>query len=146
MQPSNFITPGLFKTVNGDSSQPIHGGHRIIINMCSNSGDWEDNNTNKRWEKVKTEYKQWFRSQNKFIMGEMQVINVQSDTTVVNMLVLNKNEFDNDALFKCMDKVGELAKDFVSNVHINKGSNWAPIESMLVDRIIKRGINVTIYE
>ena len=142
MQPSKYIIPGRLKTIEGDASIPMCAGHRLIINVCSDDGTWDKNKTGIRWDKVKTEYLKWYRSQIKFVPGEIQEINVQSDTAVLNVL-LNSDE---QTLLKCIDKIGELAITYGSSVHINKRKdNWKTFEKALVEKIIKRGINVTIY-
>ncbi|KKN66646.1 hypothetical protein LCGC14_0469810 [marine sediment metagenome] len=149
MQPSNYIIAGRLKSVEGDSSLPIAAGHRIIVNLCSTDGEWESSSElGERWEKIKQEYTRWYRSQHKFTIGEVQEINVQSDTCLVNALVYDGDHIlDEEAVTEFADKVGNLAKDYSSSVHIN-GTNdddWGMIETQLVEKIIKRGVNVTVY-
>lgn len=149
MQPSNYIIAGRFKTINGDSSLPIAAGHRIIVNLCGTDGEWKKSSTKlgKRWEKIKLSYARWFRSQNKFTTGQLQEVNVQSDTCLINAIVYNEeNELDEDALTTAIDKIGNLAKEYSSSVHINKtDDNWQTIETQFIEKIIKRGVNVSVY-
>ena len=150
MQPSNYVIAGRLKSIDGDSSLPIAAGHRIIVNLCGTDGEWNSSSEalGKRWEKIKQEYTRWYRSQNKFITGEVQEVNVQSDTCLVNALVFNSDQvLDEEALTKFADKIGNMAKDYGSSVHIN-GTNdddWNKIETQLVEKVIKRGVNVTVY-
>jgi len=150
MQPSKYIIAGRLKTVDGDSSLPIAAGHRIIVNLCNAEGMWLDSasSVSKRWPQAKQEYNRWYRSQNKFKLGEIQEINTQSDTCIVNILVCNKElSVDEAALTSCVDKIGNLAVNYSSSVHINNfDNNWNVIETQLVEKIIKRGINVNVYK
>ena len=150
MQPSKFITAGRLKTVDGDSSLPIAAGHRIIVNLCGAEGVWPSSaeSVSKRWPQIKQEYTRWYRSQIKFKLGEIQETNMQSDTCIVNILVCNKDlSIDEAALTTCVDKIGNLAVECSSSVHINNfDNNWNIIETQLVEKVIKRGINVTIYK
>jgi hypothetical protein len=149
MQPSKYITAGRLKTVDGDSSLPIAAGHRIIINLCNAEGVWLNSadSITKRWPQTKQEYVRWHRFQTKFKLGELQEVNMQSDTCVANILVCNKDSsIDEPALTSCIDKIGNLAVNYGSSVHINNfDNNWNIIETQLIEKVIKRGINVTIY-
>jgi O-acetyl-ADP-ribose deacetylase (regulator of RNase III) len=163
MQPSNFITPGLLRYVEGDATVPISAGHRLIIHVCNDIGKWGSGFVlalSKRWAKTKEEYKMWYISQNNFKLGEVQEVSVQSDTIVVNMIAqhgIGKDEDGNppiryDALEKCLDQVGELACDYRSRIHGPRFGadracgDWEKIEKLIKERLIKRGINVTIYD
>lgn len=171
MKPSNFIIPGRLKYVTGDATIPESAGHRLIIHVCNSVGAWGAGFVlalSKRWKKTEEEYRRWFRSQTNFNLGEIQAVNVQSDTTVVNMLAQHGIGIDEagqiplryDALETCLDKVGELAVTSGSSIHaprfgagLSAGKTsgydpevWAKIENMIVDKLIRRGINVTIYD
>ncbi len=149
MQPSKFITPGRFKTVTGEATVPIAAGHRIIINVCDDSGKWENEfstKLSKRWKKAEQEYNRWYRSQYNFKLGELQEVGVQSDTLIVNALVRSNNGLSLDAFERCVDKVGEIAYDYGSSVHVSQYDDWQDMENTVVEKIIKRGINVTVYK
>jgi hypothetical protein len=150
MQPSNYVIAGRFKTVDGDSSQPIAAGHRVIVNLCGTDGEWKASSESlgKRWDKVKLEYTRWYRSQHAFKTGEVREVNVQSDTCLANAMVFNDdNVLDEDAVTKVADRLGSMAKEYGSSVHINctNDDNWVTVETQLVEKIIKRGVNVTVY-
>ena len=147
MKPNEFIIKGRFKKTAGTVTIPLAAGHRIILNPCSNDGVWSDDNKviSKRWGKVHTDYTRWHRSQNKFELGETQEVNVQSDTAIFNMLIQDDDgNIDYNAASMCLDKIGELAVTNGSSVHTNiRDEN---VLKLLTDLIIKRGINVTVYE
>ena len=151
MQPSNYVLKGEFKRRNGSSSMPHAGGHRIIINLCNDSGDvWEKTAATypveKRWPKCGQEYRRWYLSQYHFKLGEVQEVNVQSDTCLANVIVFQADgSLDEEALTKAIDRIGEMAYDYNSSVHIQQTQPWDKIEGALIEKIIKRGKNVTVY-
>lgn len=163
MKPSKFVIPGRLKYVTGDATIPEAAGHRLIIHVCNDIGAWGAGfvlAVTKRWKKPEDEYKKWFRGKTGFKLGEIQNVDVQSDTTVVNMVAqhdLGKDEDGQiplryDALETCLDKVGELAIKTGSSIHAPRfgaglaGGEWSKIETLIVERLIRRGINVTIYD
>lgn len=163
MKPNKFVIPGRLRYTTGDATIPESAGHRLIIHVCNDIGAWGAGfvlAVSKRWKKPEAEYKSWFRSKTNLKLGEIQNVDVQSDTAVVNMVAqrgLGKDEDGQiplryDALESCLDKVGELALKTGSSVHAPRfgaglaGGEWNRIEPMIVDKLIRRGINVTIYD
>lgn len=162
MKPSKFTIPGRLKYISGDALIPESGGHRLIIHCCNSIGAWGRGFVlalSKRWKKPEEEYRKWHRSQANFKLGEIQVVDVQSDTAVINMIaqvgIYKKDDqipLRYEALETCLDKVGELALQTGSSIHAPRfgaglaGGNWGEIEPIIVSKLIKRGINVTIYD
>ena len=150
MQPSNYRIPGRLKTIEGDVSNPAAGGHKMIVNLCSINGKWTEDNesVSKRWDKARLEYIKWYNSQYNFKLGEIQEVNVQSDTCIINALVYGSKDPDkllDVALERCADRIGELAEDYSSNVHL-KAVNDENLQQQFIEKVIKRGINVTFYK
>jgi hypothetical protein len=158
MRPSNFIIPGSLSYRFGSATVPNAAGHRIIVQPIRDNGKYEESFNkliSKRWPLVEREYKRWYRSQKNFKLGEIQAINVQSDTTIINMLCekAKKRAFPlcYQSLQMCLEKVGLIAIDQGSSIHAPmigkrfKKNNWDKIESIITHEIIKRGINMTFY-
>lgn len=170
-QQKSYKTPGLLRYKEGDATIPVSAGHRLIIHICNDIGGWGRGFVvalSKRWKKPEEEYRKWFRGQNNFKLGEIQPVEVQSDTTVINMIAQRDIVSDEngvpplrvDALASCLDKVGELAIRNGSSVHaprIGAGlaagvangydkDTWVVVESLIIEKLIKRGVNVTIYD
>lgn len=148
MKPNDFITPGLFRTISGDSSNPPVGGYKMIINFCGVEGEWSDSSKklSHRWPKIQQEYRLWYRAQKNFKFGEIQEILVQSDCTVINALVYKDLELDLKALEACISKIGDRSHYEKASVHVNENDHWKIIEPILIKEIIRRGINVTTYK
>jgi len=150
-QPNKNFLPGNLKTIKGaDASIPHAGDNRIILCFCDLNGTLESDFAKtlvKRWAKVNSEYRGWYRSQNAtFKMGKILPISVQTDTEVVCMLVINTGEFDYEAMKDAMISLGRYASTDKKNIHINKTEeNWDKIEPMLDEHFIKSGVNVNVY-
>jgi O-acetyl-ADP-ribose deacetylase (regulator of RNase III) len=168
---TNFLK-GRLKYMTGDATVPESGGHRLIIQINNDLGvigAGFSGALNRRWPKVGEEYKRWARSQQNFKGGEIQTVAVQSDTTVVNMIaqhgILSKTPdgalamtgpndppIRYEQLEKCLEKVAALAKFNGSSVHAPRigaglaGGDWAKIEAIIIDKLVNKGINVTIYD
>ena len=158
---------GMLRYVEGDATLPSGGGHRMIIHCCNTEGAWGAGFVvalSKRWKKPENEYRLWYRSQgegrNKFKLGEIQVVDIQSDLAVVNMIGQKGCYQDKDgnppirydAIKSCLEKVAKEAKDRGSSVHAPRfgaglaGGDWNKIEALLTECLINKGINVTVYD
>jgi hypothetical protein len=150
-QYGSFIAGGYLNFVTGDIMNTNISRHKIILNLCSLSGQWEDSSLHtiidNKWKNVGYEFRKWYHSQYKFILGELQEVIVQSDMTVMNVLVYDvDNKLDNKILDSCLNKVAELAKLYNSTVYAhNTGDEWSVIEKAIIDKIIRNGITVSIF-
>ena len=157
---------GLLKYVEGDATLPRGGGHRMLIHVCNDIGGFGAGVAQaiaQRYPKVRDQYKLWFRAQtldfNKFELGSIQIVPVQTDLSVVNMIAQSGIGPDSqgnppiryDAVRTCLQKVLKAAKDSQSSIHAPKfgaglaGGDWAVIEQMINEILIDNGMNVTIY-
>ena len=163
MQPSKFITQGILKYVKGDVCNPRGGGHRIVVQINNDIGAYGAGVSGaiaKRWPKVEQEYRKWYRSQNNFKGGEIQIVDVQTDIAVANMIAQHgiKTAGEGlppiryDQLRDCMNKVGEQACETNSSIHGPRfgaglaGGDWNQIEQLIKELWLARGRNVTIYD
>lgn len=170
-QPSKIINRGLLRYVKGDATIPRGGAHRILMHICNDVGGWGRGFVvalAKRYPKTEQQYRIWYRAQidgrTPFKLGEVQMVELQSDLAVANMIAQHdtKPEVSNDgkvtppiryeALKNCLGKVAKEAKDRNSSVHAPRlgaglsGGDWAEIEKLIKEVLIDRGINVTIYD
>lgn len=164
--------PGILRYRVGNVTIPEAGGFRIIIQIVNDLGvigAGVSGAISKRWPLITQEYKKWYRSQTNFKGGQVQEIQVQSDTSIVNMIVQHgitaqTNPSDPpiryEQLAECLEKVAILAKNSSASVHAprigaglaaNCSSGfdpevWAKIEQLLIEKLVNKGINVTIYD
>jgi hypothetical protein len=147
----NTFFLGLLRYIKGTAAVPHSSDNRMILNLLDMDGEWSDpfsTDLAKRWPKAKEQFRAWFRSKNKFALGEYQIVQVQSDTSIVNLLVKSNNTLDLVALDNALVKLGKELSLSKSNVHISKiaGDNWPQIESLLKTALLKKAVNVTVYE
>mgnify|MGYP001032564915 CR=1 FL=1 len=154
MKPNNFNVKGVWKEREGSVAEVHAGGHCIILNLCSVSGDvWDKDSelglVSKRWPKGGLEYRRWYLGQYRFNLGNISEVNVQSTVCIANALVKDaEGNFVPEALEKAIDRVGEMAYEYGSSVHVQKqGSeeDWNAVTELLKDKIIKRSKNVIVY-
>lgn len=172
-QTPNF-NRGLLKFIKGDATLPHGGGHRMLIHSCNTDGIWGggfSGSLSKRWKKPEEQYRLWFRAQVldrvKFQVGEIQIVDIQTDLAVVNMLgeqgahstvvetadgKITVPPIRYEAIRSCLGKIAKEAKDRQSSVHAPRfgsglsGGDWAIIESLVKECLIDKGLNVTIYD
>jgi hypothetical protein len=140
---------GNMRTMNGSAEIPNSSDNRIILFFADMSGDAKDPlalKLIKRWEKCKTEFRGWWRGQVDFKLGKTLPVTVQTDTTILELLVLVNNVMDYTALKDALISAGRYCSANKYNVHINKNYDWSQIEPMLIEYFVKSGVNVTVYQ
>jgi len=161
---------GTLKYRKGDATQPQSGGFNYIIHICNNLPGWGKGFVlalSKRWKKPEEQYRLWARSRVldniPFKLGEIQIVPVQSDCSVINMIAQEGIEtkivdgvevppIRYEALRSCLNKVAKEVKDNAGMVCGPRfgaglsGGDWNVIEQMIDEILIEKGINVTIYD
>ena len=164
-RPSNFSPQGRLKVTVGSAIIPESAGLRYILQIVNDHGQHVgtfSKQISKRWPAVETNYRQAYRLSNgQLKLGSVQFVQVQSDIIVVNMVAAHGSEEDEDnvppirydALERCLDQVGQEIAYNRGSVHIPRfgvidisGSEWERVEPLLVNQLLKRGINVTVYD
>lgn len=148
---NKFITPGKMKQVNATIIAPENAGLRFVLNACGVSGKFESKLgtlLNKRWSKVREDYKGWHATQHNFKLGLLNTTAVSSDTWVVNMLVEDKDgNLDQAALQLAVKKVADLAKYEHASVHVSNilTTEVPELQPLLAKNLAEEGINVYFY-
>lgn len=151
-QPSNFIPKGRLKEFSGDLSIPESAGNRFVLVLVSDEKkDTDGGSVYSRWGAAEREYKIWYNNSfgkmNEWL-GQIKTVQVQSDTTVANLLCKHGTKIDYEALEKCLDAVGKEAANASGTIHMNKigtGKNWKKVQGMIEELLLKRGLNVNVY-
>lgn len=162
-KPSDHNPKGLIRFVKGDATNPQGSNTRYILQIVNNEGKYGagfSGALSRRWPKVESEYRKWWREKfGKLVLGDIQIIQILSDLVVINMVAQNGIVGENNpkpidyiALQKCLSKAGDEISKYNSSVHmprIGAGlamGNWEEIEKLIEQELLKRGINVTVYD
>ncbi|MCF3121647.1 Appr-1-p processing protein [Streptomyces arenae] len=150
--------------VRGDATAPLGKGVKLIAHVCNDLGGWGKGfvlAVSRRWPEPKKAYRQWHRDRaaNDFGLGAVQFVDVGRGLWVANMVgqrgirrgskgVPVRYEAIDTALAALADKAVELG----ASVHMPRigcglaGGTWSRIEPLIAERLVARGIPVTVYD
>lgn len=149
--------------VKGDATQPIVEGNKIICHICNDIGGWGRGFVlaiSKKWKTPEIEYREWHKKGDNFLLGEIQLVAVESDIWVVNMIAQHKINSNSqgippiryDALEKCLIKLSKQALQLNASVHMPRigcglaGGKWEEIGPLIINYLIKKEIKVFVYD
>lgn len=149
--------------MKGDATQPNGEGNKIIVHICNDIGGWGKGFVmaiSKRWEEPEKHYREWFKSKDGFLLGEVQFVKVETDVWVANMIgqhKINKDENGNapiryEAVLSALTKVGYFALQNNASVHMPRigcglaGGKWEEIEPLITSALLQKNVSVTVYD
>ena len=111
----------LINYIKGDATSPVGIDKKLIVHICNDIGGWGKGFVlaiSKKWKKPEKEYREWFKSKEKFELGEVQFVNVKSDITIANMIGQHKIKKMNgqipiryEAVKSCLEKVAVFSRE-----------------------------------
>ncbi|MEV5976290.1 macro domain-containing protein [Streptomyces sp. NPDC052114] len=150
--------------VRGDTTAPLGQGVKLIAHVCNDLGGWGKGfvlAVSRRWPEPEKAYRRWHRerAKNDFGLGAVQFVDVGRGLWVANMVgqrgmrtgskgVPVRYEAIDTALTALADKAVELG----ASVHMPRigcglaGGTWSRVESLIAERLVARGISVTVYD
>ncbi|MFI6034601.1 macro domain-containing protein [Streptomyces sp. NPDC051315] len=150
--------------VRGDATVPSVKGVKVIAHVCNDIGGWGKGFVvalSRRWPEPEAAYRAWHRNRaaNDFGLGAVQCVQVEPYVWVANMVgqrgtrtgskgVPVRYEAIDTALARLAGKAAELD----ASVHMPRigcglaGGKWSRIEPLITERLVKRGITVTVYD
>ncbi|WP_419667961.1 macro domain-containing protein [Streptomyces sp. 2-1] len=150
--------------VRGDATTPLGKGVKLIAHVCNDIGGWGKGFVlalSNRWPEPEAAYRRWHRERagNDFALGATQFVKVDRYMWVANMIgqrgtktgskgVPVRYEAIDAALAPLADKALELG----ASVHMPRigcglaGGKWSRVEPLITERLIGRGIKVTVYD
>jgi O-acetyl-ADP-ribose deacetylase (regulator of RNase III) len=151
------------KYVKGDATAPEEIGNKIIVHICNDIGGWGKGfvvAVSKRWVEPEKQYREWYKSQDEFSLGEVQFVQVENEIWIANLIgqhKINKDESGNppiryDAIASGLQKVGDFAKKIQASIHMPRigcglaGGTWDQIEPLIEESLSSKQINVTVYD
>ncbi|MFF8598182.1 Appr-1-p processing protein [Streptomyces sp. NPDC015232] len=151
--------------VRGDATAPRGKGVKIVAHVCNDLGGWGKGfvlAVSRRWPEPEAAYRRWHRerARNDFGLGAAQFVRVEPYVWVANLVgqrgirtgrstgVPVRYEAIDAALALLAGKAAELA----ASVHMPRigcglaGGRWERIEPLIAERLVARGIPVTVYD
>ncbi|MFG3497448.1 macro domain-containing protein [Streptomyces sp. NPDC047928] len=150
--------------VRGDATTPQGEGFKIIAHVCNDIGGWGKGFVlalSRRWPEPEADYRRWHRGRagNDFGLGAVRYVQVGPYLWVANMVgqrglrkggkgVPVRYEAIDTALTALAGKAAELG----ASVHMPRigcglsGGSWSRVEPLIADRLVTRGIPVTVYD
>ena len=147
----------------GDATTPKLDGNKIIVHVCNDIGGWGKGFVmaiSKRWKTPENKYREWFKSQDNFSLGQTQFVKVDNDLWVANVIgkhKINKDENGNppiryDAIANGLDTVAKFAHDNSATVHMPRigcglaGGTWDKVEPLIQRSLADKGIETYVYD
>lgn len=146
----------------GDATNPQGEGNKIIVHICNDIGGWDKGFVvalSKKWSKPEKQYRQWYKSGEIFLLGEVQFVPIESAITVANMIAQHDIQVLNgippiryEAVRKGLKKVAAFAQQNNASVHMPRigaglaGGKWEIIEDIIRDELTTQNILVTVYD
>ncbi|MFE6359258.1 macro domain-containing protein [Streptomyces sp. NPDC057806] len=150
--------------VRGDATAPQAKGTKLIAHVCNDIGGWGKGfvlAVSRRWPEPERAYRAWHRARatNDFALGAAQFVQVEPYVWVANLVgqrgirtgskgVPVRYEAIDAALARLADKAAELG----ASVHMPRigcglaGGQWSRVEPLIIERLGRRGIPVTVYD
>lgn len=150
--------------IKGDATKPVDRP-AIIVHICNDVGRWGSGFVmalSKEWKAPESAYRNWYRDgfmdDTFFALGEIQMVNVDTDLWVCNMIAQSGTRSRKNtvplrmhALRRCLDQVAEKAKELDASVHMPKigcdrsGGKWEDVGPVVEELLAELPV-VTVYD
>ncbi|MEU6083658.1 macro domain-containing protein [Streptomyces sp. NPDC047108] len=155
---------GELEIVRGDATSPQGKGVKIIAHVCNDLGGWGKGfvlAVSRRWPEPEAAYRRWHRERagNDFALGAVQFVQVERYVWVANMIGQRGTRTGSkgvpvryEAIGTALGAVAAKARELGASVHMPKigcglaGGRWELVRPLIEDRLIRRGVAVTVYE
>ena len=149
--------------ITGDATDPKTSGNKIIVHVCNDIGGWGKGFVmaiSKRWTEPEKKYREWFKSQENFSLGQCQFVKVENELWIANIIgqhKISKDENGNapiryNSIAEGLDKVSKFAKENKATVHMPRigcglaGGTWDRIEPLINKSLVEVGIETYVYD
>ena len=136
--------------IKGDATSPISPGNKIITHICNDIGGWGKGFVlalSKKWKVTEEAYRQWYKSQEEFSLGDVQFVHVADDIYVANMIgqqgiYKNTNGLPPiryEAVRQCLKKVALFAMEQKASIHMPRlVVDWLAGNGSLSNKLSKK--------
>ncbi|NEC47706.1 macro domain-containing protein [Actinospica acidiphila] len=149
--------------VRGDATVPSVKGVKIIAHVCNDIGGWGKGFVlalSRRWPQPEAAYRAWHRDRaaNDFGLGAVQLVQAERYVWVANMIGQRGVRTGSkgvpvryEAIDTALDRLAGHALELGASVHMPRigcglaGGTWSRVEPLVEERLVRRGIPVTVY-
>lgn len=150
--------------VRGDATVPSVKGVKVIAHVCNDIGGWGKGFVlalSRRWPEPEAAYRAWHRDRaaNDFGLGALRMVRVERYVWVANMVGQRGVRTGSkgvpvryEAIGTALGRLADEAAGLGASVHMPRigcglaGGKWSRIEPLITERLIERGIAVTVYD
>ncbi|GGW78730.1 Appr-1-p processing protein [Streptomyces lucensis JCM 4490] len=150
--------------VRGDATAPSAKGPRVIAHVCNDIGGWGKGFVlalSRRWPEPEADFRAWHRDRahNDFGLGAVRLVRVERQLWVANMIGQRGIRTGSEGVpvrYEAIDTaLGRLAGEAArlgASVHMPRigcglaGGKWSRVEPLVTERLVRRGIPVTVYD
>ncbi|MGV9886566.1 macro domain-containing protein [Streptomyces sp. NPDC003395] len=150
--------------VRGDATVPFGKGVKLIAHVCNDLGGWGKGFVlalSRRWPEPEKAYRAWHRDRaaNDFALGAAQFVQVEPYVWVANMIGQRGIRTGSNGVpvrYKAIDaalaRLADKALELGASVHMPRigcglaGGRWSRIEPLITERLVRRGVPVTVYD
>ena len=155
---------GSIEYVQGDATQPIGDGPKVIAHVCNDVGGWGRGFVvalSARWPQPEAAYRAWHRDRdsNDFELGAVQLVAVDEALWVANIVGqhgLNHGPAGPPVRYEAIEAgLGDLADEaetLGASVHMPRigcglaGGEWSVVERIIDRSLVIAGVPVTVYD
>jgi len=147
----------------GDATNPATDGNKIIVHICNDIGGWGKGFVmaiSKRWKEPEQQYREWFKTNDNFELGQVQFVQVEDNLWVANLIgqhKINKDEKGNppiryEAIASGLEKISLFAAEKNATIHMPRigcglaGGTWDKIEPLIQSSLSDKNVSVTVYD
>lgn len=150
--------------IRGDATRPRGVGERVIVHVCNDAGRWGRGFVvalSRRWPEAEARYRAWFRGDEAlpFELGQVQFVCVSDQLWIANLIGQHglrrrgaPSPIRYDALRTGLATLAQFALARGASVHMPRigvglaGGDWLDVSRIVLDELVARGLNVTVYD
>lgn len=150
--------------VRGDATVPLGSGVKVIAHVCNDIAGWGKGFVlalSRRWPEPERAYRAWHRDRaaGDFALGAVQLVRVGRYQWVANMIGQRGTRTGSkgvpvryEAIDTALDRLAGEVIELGASVHMPRigcglaGGKWSRVEPLVTERLVKRGIDVTVYD
>jgi len=148
--------------IKGDATNPIEQGNKILVHICNDIGAWGKGFVlaiSKKWKSPESQYRQWYKDQTDFQLGNVQFVKVEDDLIVANLIgqrnirkTKGQPPIRYEAVKRGLELVAQKAIEVNATVHMPRigyglaGGDWNEIEKIINEQLIEKDLDVVVYD